>query len=252
MEKVHHYAPVLAIIGLGLSSMHQSSLGAAYGVIKARPFWYKPEMSVLFMFSALVGGIALTLFASMLASRLTPKARVNDVLVERVSGLLAWLLVGYFYFRFWEPFAGTYTYEPGRSEGLDILTGGVLSFNFWIGEMLLGIFIPMVLLLYRKTRTNPFWRMVALFLVAAGVVAYRWDTNLVGQLAVVSYWPGEASVSYASYHPSLVEWVTGLGIVAYGMLAFSLGVKYLHVVDHALIEKEHAVIKENVGEAVPV
>src|SRR5512139_3599794 len=87
MEKVHHYAPVLAIIGLGLSSMHQSSLGAAYGVIKARPFWYKPEMSVLFMFSALVSGIALTLFASMLASRLTPKARVSDALVERVSGL---------------------------------------------------------------------------------------------------------------------------------------------------------------------
>lgn len=252
MEKVHHYAPVLAIIGLGLSSMHQSSLGAVYGVIKARPFWYKPEMSVLFMFSALVGGIALTLFASMLASRLTPRARVSDALVERVSGLLAWLLVGYFYFRFWDTFAGTYTYEPGRSEGLDILTGGVLSFNFWIGEMLLGIFIPMLLLLYGKTRMNPFWRMVALFLVAAGVVAYRWDTNLVGQLAVVSYWPGEASVSYASYHPSLVEWVTGLGIVAYGMLAFSLGVKYLHVVDHALIEKEHAVIKENVGEAVPV
>src|SRR3990172_6693409 len=28
MEHVHHYAPVLAIIGLGLSSLHQSSLGA--------------------------------------------------------------------------------------------------------------------------------------------------------------------------------------------------------------------------------
>ena len=38
MESVHHYAPILAIIGLGLSSMHQSSLGAAYGIIKARPF----------------------------------------------------------------------------------------------------------------------------------------------------------------------------------------------------------------------
>jgi Ni/Fe-hydrogenase subunit HybB-like protein len=28
MEYVHHYAPVLAIVGLGLSSLHQSSLGA--------------------------------------------------------------------------------------------------------------------------------------------------------------------------------------------------------------------------------
>src|SRR5512138_1851059 len=74
MSRTHHYAPYLAIAGLAFSMLHQSSLGAVYGVLKARPFWYKPEMAVLFMLSALLGGISLTLFASMLASRLTPKA----------------------------------------------------------------------------------------------------------------------------------------------------------------------------------
>jgi Ni/Fe-hydrogenase subunit HybB-like protein len=250
MEHIHHYAPVLAIIGLGLSSLHQSSLGATYGVIKARPFWFKPEMSVLFMFSAIVGGVALTLFASMLSSRLTSKAKVNDALIERVAGFLAWLLVGYFYFRAWDAFATTYTYDPGRTEGLALVTSGVLSFNFWIGEMLLGIFVPMVLLLYGKTRSNRFWRMFALFLVAAGVVAYRWDTNLSGLLVLVSYLPGEAAISYTSYRPSLVEWVTGLGVIAYGLLAFSLGVKYLRVVDHSLVETEHEVVSVKTGEVV--
>src|SRR6185436_9481234 len=101
MSGVHHYAPILAIIGLGLSSLHQSSLGAAYGVIKARPFWFKPEMSVLFMFSAIVGGISLTLFASILSNRLTNKAKVNDALIERVAQFVGYLLIGYFYFRAW-------------------------------------------------------------------------------------------------------------------------------------------------------
>jgi molybdopterin-containing oxidoreductase family membrane subunit len=250
MEHVHHYAPILAIIGLGLSSLHQSSLGGMYGVIKARPFWFKPEMTVLFMFSAIVGGIALTLFASMLASRLTSKAKINDALIERVAGFLAWLLVGYFYFRAWDAFAATYTYDPGRTEGLALMTSGILSFNFWIGEMLLGIFVPMVLLLYGKTRSHPFWRMVALFFVAAGVVAYRWDTNISGLLVLVSYLPGEIAVSYTSYRPSLVEWVTGLGVIAYGLLAFSLGVKYLRVVDHSLIETEHEEVSVRAGEVV--
>ncbi|MBI5839162.1 MAG: polysulfide reductase NrfD [Chloroflexi bacterium] len=251
MEHLHYYAPILAILGLGLSSLHQSSLGAMYGVIKARPFWFKPEMSVLFMFSALVGGIALTLFASMLASRLTPKAKVNDALIERVAGFLAWLLIGYFYFRAWDTFAQTYTYDPGRTEGLHLVTSGVLSFNFWIGEMLLGILIPMVLLLYNKTRQHRFWRMMALFLVAAGVVAYRWDTNLVGSLVVVSYLPG-AAISYTSYRPSLVEWLTGFGVIAYGLLAFSLGVKYLRVVDHTLVSQEHETVDVKAGEVVTV
>jgi molybdopterin-containing oxidoreductase family membrane subunit len=251
MEQVHHYAPYLAIVGLGLSSMHQSSLGAAYGVIKARPFWYKPEISVLFMLSALIGGISLTLFASMMASRLTSKARVNDGIIERVAGVLGWLLLGYFYFRFWDMFAGTYTYEPGRSEGLRLMTSGALSFNFWIGEMLLGAFVPMVLLINQRTRRQPFWRMAALFLAAAGVVAYRWDINLSGQLVVLSYWPAEAAIDYTSYRPALIEWVTGLGIVAYGLLAFSLGVKYLRVVDHTLIEEAAEHVAEGVEEAVP-
>jgi Ni/Fe-hydrogenase subunit HybB-like protein len=40
------------------------------------------------------------------------------------------------------------------------------------------------------------------------------------------------------YRPSLVEWLAGLGIIAYGLTFFSLGVRYLRVVDHSLGEAE--------------
>ena len=250
MESVHHYAPILAIIGLGLSSMHQSSLGAAYGTIKGRPFWFKPEMSVLFMLSAIVGGIALTLFLSMIASRLTPKARINDALIERVSRFVGWLLIGYFYFRAWDALSMSYTYDPGRSEGLSLMTKGPLAFNFWIVEMLLGMIVPMVLLLYTPTRMNRFWRMIALFLIAAGVVAFRWDINISGFLVVMPYVPGQA-IAYTSYRPSIIEILTGSAIIAYGLTAFSLGVKYLRVVDHTLVEKEHETVIEQGSETVP-
>src|SRR6266496_618221 len=251
MEGVHHYAPILAIIGLGLSSLHQSSLGATYGVIKARPFWFKPEMSVLFMLSAIVGGISMTLFASMLASRLTNKAKVNDALIERVALFVGYLLIGYFYFRVWDALAQTYTYDPGRNEGLHVMTKGPLAFNFWIGEMLLGMIVPTFLLLYKPTRQNPFWRMVGLFLVAAGVVAFRWDTNISGFLVVMPFVPGQA-IGYTNYFPSLVEFLSGGAIIAYGLTAFSLGVKYLRVVDHTLIEGEHEKVHVKATETVTI
>ncbi|MBI3738305.1 MAG: polysulfide reductase NrfD [Chloroflexi bacterium] len=250
MSHLHHYAPYLAIAGLFLSMLHQSSLGAMYGVIKARPFWFKPEMSVLFMYSAIVGGISLTLFASMLSARLTSKARINDGLIERVSYFVAWALAGYLYFRFWDALAQNYTYQPGRTEGLQLITSGPLAFNFWFSEILLGTLAPMIMLLTPATRKHSFWRMVALGLVVLGVIAYRWDTNISGLLVVVSYLPGQPAIAYTSYRPSLIEFMTGAGVIAYGLLAFSLGVKYLRVVDHRLAAEEYETVKVKSTETV--
>jgi Ni/Fe-hydrogenase subunit HybB-like protein len=188
----------------------------------------------------------LTVFASMLSARITRHANVEDGILDRVAQIVGWILVLYLYFRFWDALAMTYTYQPGRTEGLHLLTGGPLSFNFWVGEILLGIVIPMLLLINKRTRSQPIWRMLALLLVVGGVAAYRWDTNISGLLVVLSYLPGEPSIAYTAYRPSLIEFMTGAGIVSYGLLAFSLGVRYLKVVDHRNAE-EHIVAPKTVG-----
>jgi Ni/Fe-hydrogenase subunit HybB-like protein len=117
--------------------------------------------------------------------------------------------------------------------------------------MLFGMIVPMILLLNKSTRMNRFWRMIALFLVAAGVVAFRWDTNITGQLVLMSYIPG-AAITYTSYRPSLIEILAGSAIIAYGLTAFSLGVKYLRVVDHSLVETEHETVKVEATEPVTI
>jgi molybdopterin-containing oxidoreductase family membrane subunit len=167
-----------------------------------------------------------------------------------VANFVGYLLIGYFYFRFWDALSQNYTYDPGRTEGLQLMTSGPLSFNFWVVEMLLGTLLPMILLLWRKTRVNQFWRMVALALVAIGVVAFRWDINLAGVLTVVPYIPN-AAITYTSYTPALVEWGAALGIIAYGMAAFSLGVRYLRVVDHRLTSESHETVPAEVRKTVP-
>ena len=232
LEHIHHYAPYLAIIGLGLSMLHQSSLGATYGVLKARPIWYRPDLSVLFMASAMAGGPALTSLATMLVARLSPSVKVDDELMQKLAQFVGWVLVGYLYFRFWDAFAMTYTYAPGKTEGLRVLTKGALSFNFWVGEILLGAVIPIVLLRVERFRKNVNLRMLAMFLVVGGVVAYRWDINLSGQLVQLTYLAQDITARYTTYFPSLIEILAGAGVVAYGLMAFSLGVKYLNVVHH--------------------
>jgi Ni/Fe-hydrogenase subunit HybB-like protein len=233
MTNVHHLAPILAVLGLGLSMLHQSSLGATYGVLKARPIWYRPGLAVLFIVSAIVAGPALTVLASKVAGRLTPRAKVNDNLLDQVSRFIGWALIAYLYLRFWDALSMSYTYEPARSEGLNLLTQGPLAFNFWVGEILLGIAIPMIILLSTRLRKQPRLHMLALLLVVGGLIAYRWDVNLVGQLIVSGVFPQEIIPLYTHYIPSLIEFAAGAGVIAFALLAFTLGVRYLKVVDHS-------------------
>jgi Ni/Fe-hydrogenase subunit HybB-like protein len=133
---------------------------------------------------------------------------------------------------------------------LSLLTSGPLSFNFWVGEILLGIIVPMILLLNSRTRNMPVWRMAAMLMVVGGVIAYRWDTNLSGFLVVLSYLPGQVGITYTKYVPSLIEFLAGFGVIAYGIMAVSLGVRYLKVVDHSEAYEDEEVGESNEVEAI--
>jgi molybdopterin-containing oxidoreductase family membrane subunit len=172
------------------------------------------------------------------------------MLIERVAQVLGYMMIAYLYWRFWDWLAQTYTYEPGRTEAFELLTKGPLSFNFWVGEMILGALLPTIILLKRSWRQTPLWRMLAFVMIVGGVVAFRFDTNIVGFLAVIPYTPGEMIVQYTTYSPSLIEWAAGLGIITFGLLSVSVGVKYLRVVDHRLVSEEYEVVRVNVGESV--
>lgn len=235
LHHIHKFAPVLAVAGLCLSLLHQSSLGATYGVLKARPIWYRPSLAVLFIVSAVIGGLALTVLASKLAALFSERANVRDDLLDKVSQTIGWILLGYLYLRFWDTLGMEYTLEPGRTEGLHILTSGVLAFNFWIGELLLGILVPAVILVVGRLRRQPRVHLLALVLAVGGLVAYRWDTNIVGQMVAFSYLPTQIEPLYTAYSPALIEALVGLGVIAYGLLAFTLGVRYLRIVDHGVV-----------------
>jgi Ni/Fe-hydrogenase subunit HybB-like protein len=244
MVKAHHLAPFLAIVGLCLSMLHQSSLGATYGVLKAHPIWYRPDLSVLFMVSAMAAGPAMTVLISMVSARISSRAHVDDNLLEKLSFFIGWVMVAYLYFRFWDALAMTYTYQPGKTEGLGFITQGPLSFNFWAGEIILGAVIPIILLVIPRFRRVAGLRMLALALIVGGLVAYRFDTNLAGELVQLSYLPNGIVARYTSYFPSLIEFLAGLGVVSFGALVITLGVRYLHVVDHRVSVEAHEQVPE--------
>jgi Ni/Fe-hydrogenase subunit HybB-like protein len=236
LTRIHVVAPVLAIVGLCLSTLHQSSLGLTYGKLAARPIWHQPwTMAILFYFSAIVGGLALTALVTLIAGRLTPRARVNKALITKLAHLVGWAALALLIMRWIHLMGSPVGYVPGESEALAILTQGRLAFNFWGLEIVFGLVIPAILLIVAGSRRHEGLQIVALALVVIGVIAFRWDTNLVGQLVVFGQVPGSEVPVFTNYMPSLIEILTGAGVLAYGLLAVTFGVRYLNVIDHGSI-----------------
>jgi len=231
MLKTHDTAPYLAVAGLVLSMLHQSSLGATYGVLISRPIWYRPGLAGLFFVSAIAGGIAMTLMVTVIAGMIRPGLQIEEKTISQVARFLGWALVVYLYLRFWDLFAMTYTIQPGRTEGFDLLTRGTLSFNLWFGEILFGILIPAIILLKGSYRQNKLVFLAALMMVVGGLIAYRWDTNMVGQMVVQSPLSVVILPRYTHYTPSLVEVISSAGIIAFGLFTITFGIRYLHLME---------------------
>jgi len=232
MVSIHKLAPILAVVGLCLSMLHQTSLGITYGVLRGRYAWHRPTVALLFIVSAVVAGPALVVFASQVVSRLTSKAKIKPELLNTVAKYIGWVLVGYLFLRVWDLLFLSYSVGEIGGETWQYLTQGPLATNFWVGEMLVGILIPMIILLVPQWRTHAKLQTLATAMVVVGLILYRWDTNMLGQMVVYSYLPYDPAALFISYVPSLVEIGAGLGVIAYGLLAFTIGVRYFRIIDH--------------------
>jgi molybdopterin-containing oxidoreductase family membrane subunit len=237
---LHKGAPALAVMGLCFSLLHQSSLGATYGVIIARPIWFRPTMPLLFIGSAIAAGPALAIAAALVTGWLTNREIVpQDVLydVARISGFL---ILVYLYMRFWDTMAGNYGYVPLRTEATSELTRGAFSTAFWNWEIVLGGLIPAVLLLVAKRLESVVALFVGSGLAVIGLVMNRWNTTLVGLTTPLSVDPPLAYPLSPTYSPAWTEWAVAAMIIAGALLAYSLGMRYLPALGASIEVRGHA------------
>ena len=231
-EIIHKASPVFAAIGLVLSLLHQSSLGATYGVLSGRAIWYKPSLPVMFILSAVAGGIAMTLLLTILVGKLNNRRIISRQLQYDISRFAGFAMLAYLYLKLWDWAATSYySHSPGTTEALALLQSTTpYTQTFWWIEILLGGVIPAIILLNPRLRKNDRYSILALGLIIVSVTMNRWNVTLSGLVAPPQWSPGVlGSVLAASYLPTWNEIIVSLGIIAYALLAFSFGVKYLPI-----------------------
>jgi molybdopterin-containing oxidoreductase family membrane subunit len=255
---LHRIMPVVALIGMGLSLLHQSSLGATYGILTARPVWYSPSAPVLFILSAVAAGPALTLFVTLVSGELMKKRMVPHDVINGVARFIGFASLAYLYLKLWSwASVNYYSHVPAQATGIELLKENTpYDLTFWWGEVLMGALLPAIIFLWRPLRRNRYFLMLGALMVVGGLVINRWNVTLSGFTVPLDWSPGVLDIfPINTYQPSLVEWGVAIGIVGYSWMAFTLGVRYLHLYPKAIniVKRQAAQVPapEPVGETSP-
>ncbi len=229
-DTLHKAAPAFAVLGLGISLLHQSSLGATYGIVKSRPIWFKPSMPIMFIISAVAVGPALTMAVAIVLEWVTGKRAVPYNVLRTIARFSGFGLLVYGYIKLWDFMATTYYGNTQAvAESLLLLNQRTpYSFSVWVVEVLLGIVVPVILFLTPRFNRNPANLVLGAGLAVIGLIVNRWNVTVSGLFVPLEYSPGTLyTLEPGNYFPNLIEWGVAIGLLGYFLLMITLGARYL-------------------------
>jgi Ni/Fe-hydrogenase subunit HybB-like protein len=229
---IHRFIMPFVILGVVLSTLHQSSLGSLLLIqpTKLYPLWWTSILPILFFISAVSIGLAMIILESSLSSRYFHRG-LETHLLEKLALAIPYVLGVYLLVKFGELIiSGDTKY---------LFNSGLMSILFW-AELLLGVFIPMVMFSFKRIRTSANGLLAGAIILLFGMILNRFDVSwfAVKHPDPLSYVP--VFMGNVHYVPSIPEVLVSVGIFAFGILAFGLAVKYLPVFEH---EQDHSAKK---------
>ncbi|MFV2071723.1 MAG: NrfD/PsrC family molybdoenzyme membrane anchor subunit [Thermoanaerobaculales bacterium] len=178
---------ILAAIGIPMACLLHGYVGFLFGAVKANPWWSTPLMPVIFLFSAMVSGIALLIVLYQVAMKLKGMAIDRRV----ISAMARWLWLFMIMSLTLELLEiMVLAYERAEEwEVIGHLLTHQLSFSFISIQMVVGGLIPLILLAivvlmdrYMDDRIRNTLSMVASLLLLLQVMAMRWNVVIGGQM----------------------------------------------------------------------
>jgi Polysulphide reductase len=215
MEKplriLHFISTPIVILGVLLSTLHQSSLGSLYLIVpeKLYPLWYTPLLPVFFFISAIAVGLAMTIFESTLSARHLGH-HLELPLVKDLGRIMVVVLTFYGVFRLLDlnnrgamKYVWTFDYES----------------SLFLVEIALSLVLPLLLMLFKQVRDSAMGLYLVSVLVVTGFITNRMNIAVTGM----------ERASGVTYFPKWTEIVVTLAIVGVGFAAFAIATKYLPV-----------------------
>ena len=213
--------------------------GSIFGFLVAREAYASAMLAPMFIALSFSYGLAIYLLVLMAACGWTQRP-LGDAIMLRLKKLLAIFIGAALYFVAIFHLTNLYFTKRHGFERFALLDGGIYTLLFWLGEVVLGSLLPMLILFHPRLGKTNRGVASAAALVVVGGMAQMYVTIIGGQAYPLELFPGaQVSSSYDdglihAYVPSMPEIFLGLGGVAISGLLVLVGVKLLEFLPESL------------------
>lgn len=215
---------ILMVAGLVLSFFVSGAVGALLGVQAARPFWHVGLFPVQFPVFSLASGAALLLaILGLFGPRNDPN---REQQLWALSLLSVALLLVKLYFMWADYSQSIYGGVPMNVDAVNQVLFGQYWWAFWILQVLIGSFIPLVILVQPKLAKHNGWAGWMGILLLVGYAVARaliiFPALAIPELEALTHAFGGLHLTF-DYFPSPMEWAVTLGTIGLASLAFLIG-----------------------------
>ncbi len=182
---------IVTVIGVPSAFLLHGYVGFIFGSIKANPWWSTVLMPVIFLFSAIVSGIALVMLVYIVITAVR-KVKIDMACLDTIASYLFYILIMDFVLEGLDQIHRIYEAEESF-EVLHNLVFGRLFFTLFIMQGLIGTVIPLLTLgtlqFYKpKERIRKAIYMIIPSLILVGIFFMRWNVVIGGQLFSKSFY----------------------------------------------------------------
>jgi len=181
---------VVTILGIPSAFLLHGYVGFIFGSVKANPWWSTPLMPIVFLFSAIVSGIALVLVVYMAVSWLRG-AETDMRCLDTIARYLMYTFIIDFSLEMLDLIHRVYEADESF-KSLDFMVKSQLFTSQVLVQIVLGTLVPIALLaMTQLLRLTDLARrgiyLVAGVLTLIGIFAMRWNVVIGGQLFSKSF-----------------------------------------------------------------
>ena len=228
-REVNRFSKYMGTFAFGWRIILTTGTGSIFGFLVAREAYATAILAPLFIVMSLLYGTAVYFLILKTISKFH-KTYISDEVLTNLRRLTIMFLFANLYFLFLYHITNMYIAKHLEYEIFILLEGGIYTMAFWLGQLFVGIIIPIFLINSSKI-CKELSLIISSILILVGSFVAMYVIIIGGQAYPLTIFPDHVIVQSTfydnvvhSYAPSLYELGLGLGGVALALIIVLIGI----------------------------